>query len=158
MKTSFLNTSLMAITLSLMLSCSSDSEDSPQEISAAQIVEIEANVESGNWRISSYIDSGKDETSDFAGYVFTFNSDGSITATNGVTEISGTWSVTRDDDDDDDDRSDVDFNIFFQVPESSDFDELNEDWDIVSASATRIELIDVSGGNGGTDNLVFVKN
>ena len=38
---------------------------------------------------------------------------------------------------------------------TNNFEELNDDWDVVSQSATKIELIDVSGGNGGTDYLTF---
>ena len=51
---------------------------------------------------------------------------------------------------------DIDFNIFFASP--ADFAELSEDWDIISHSATKIELKHVSGGNGGTDLLTFEKN
>lgn len=50
----------------------------------------------------------------------------------------------------------VDFNIFFASP--ADFAELTEDWNIISYSATKIDLIHVSGGNGGTDLLTFEKN
>lgn len=50
----------------------------------------------------------------------------------------------------------VDFNIFFASP--ADFAELTEDWNIISYSASKIELIHVSGGNGGTDLLTFEKN
>ena len=38
------------------------------------------------------------------------------------------------------------------------FEDLNDDWDFISQSSTKIELIDVSGGNGGTDYLTFEKN
>ncbi|MEZ4988540.1 MAG: hypothetical protein R2795_26535 [Saprospiraceae bacterium] len=38
---------------------------------------------------------------------------------------------------------------------SNRFEELNEDWEIISQSDTRIELVHVSGGNGGTDYLTF---
>jgi hypothetical protein len=41
------------------------------------------------------------------------------------------------------------------VPESSDFEDLVDDWDFISVSNTKIELIDISGGNGGTDYLTF---
>jgi len=37
------------------------------------------------------------------------------------------------------------------------FEEFNDDWDVLSATNTRIELQDVSGGGGGTDTLVFEK-
>jgi len=41
---------------------------------------------------------------------------------------------------------------------TNDFEDLNDDWDFISQSATKVELIDVSGGNGGTDYLTFEKN
>ena len=51
---------------------------------------------------------------------------------------------------------DIDFNIFFASP--ADFADLSEDWDIISHSASKIELKHVSGGDGGTDLLTFEKN
>ena len=84
-----------------------------------------------------------------------------MVATNGTNTMTGTWSVTDDSNsssDDSNDDDDIDFNIFFPVPDSNDFQDLNDDWDIVSTSSTRIELIDISVGNGGTDMLTFEKN
>lgn len=49
----------------------------------------------------------------------------------------------------------IDFNIFFASPEN--FSELSDDWDIVSYSDTKIELMDVSGGDGEIDLLTFEK-
>ena len=110
----------------------------------------------GTWRVTSYIDSGNNETSDFTGYNFTFASGNILTATNGTNTYTGSWSVTSDDSDDDNPSSDLDFNIAFAAP--ANFADLTDDWDIVTYSANTISLIDVSGGNGGTDTLVFTKN
>ena len=63
----------------------------------------------------------------------------------------------EDDSCDEDDDDDIEFNIFFPVRDTNDFEDLNDDRDIVSTSATRIEVIDVSGGNVGTDTLTFEK-
>ncbi|MCB0457968.1 MAG: hypothetical protein KDC91_09510 [Flavobacteriaceae bacterium] len=120
-------------------------------------------AQSGTWRITSFIDSGQDETSDFNGYIFTFNENGTVTATKGATTISGTWSVSDDSsnsssDDDGNSTDDDDFNLFFSVSPDSDFEDLNDDWDFISVSSTKMELIDISGGNGGTDYLTFQKN
>jgi hypothetical protein len=52
--------------------------------------------------------------------------------------------------------SDLDFNIFFAAP--PDFENLSDDWDFILYKSTKIELIDMSGGNGGTDYLTFEKN
>ena len=137
--------------------CSSDDDDGSPNDNSQHIVEIESTAQSGTWRITNFNDSGQDETSDFNGYDFSFNNDGSLVATNGSNTMTGTWSVTDDSSSSSDD-DDIDFNIFFSVPDSNDFEDLNDDWDVVSTSATRIELIDISGGNGGTDRLTFEKN
>ena len=50
---------------------------------------------------------------------------------------------------------DDDFILDFAVPESSDFEDLIDDWDFISVDNTKIELRDISGGNGGTDYLTF---
>ena len=115
---------------------------------------IQNNVQKGTWKITSFIDSGDDETHHFSGYSFSFSAGNVLTASNGGTTYTGTWSVT-DSNSSDDSPDDVDFNIFFNL--SNDFEELNEDWHIVSQTSNRIELVHVSGGNGGTDHLVFEK-
>lgn len=164
MKSNNLLYTLMVFAL-LFISCSSDNSD---DVNAANIMadiqEISDLVSNGTWTITNFVDSGSDETANFTGYGFSFNSDGNLVADNGSNTVNGTWSVTDDSgsDDSNDDSSiddssdDIDFNIFFASP--SNFNELSEDWDIVSRTDSRIELIHVSGGNGGTDNLTFEKN
>jgi hypothetical protein len=133
--------------------CSSD-DDNSSSANPTPVINI---ATQGTWRVTSYVDSGNNETSDFTGYNFTFATGNVLTATNGTNTYTGSWSVTSDDDDDDDDpSSDLDFNIAFVNP--ANFADLTDDWDIVSYTANTISLIDVSGGNGGTDTLVFTKN
>ena len=292
----------------LFTACTKDADDSDNFANLqADIETITNTMTTGSWIITNFIDSGKNETGNFSGYGFSFNSDGSLVADNGSTTETGTWSITIDsnsnddssdsssnddssDDDSSDDNSnddcnnctvsqltdvltacsgwyvdklelndndlednlngysfnfsadgtmnvswnnneysgtweasgsgnniqvvititdisdleatwtlheielengeskvdlridgedrlrfkndctigdfsgatsgntsgDIDFNIFFGSP--ADFAELSEDWDIISHSATKIELKHVSGGNGGTDLLTFEKN
>lgn len=161
MKRVFFYGLLLMLNFSLMSSmCSSDDDDNSPNDNSQQIAQIQNTAESGTWRITNFVDSGQNETSDFTGYNFSFNSDGTLVATNGSNTVSGTWSVTDDDSSDDDSSSsdDIDFNIFFPVPESNNFEDLNDDWDIVTTTSNRIELIDISGGNGGTDLLTFERN
>lgn len=106
------------------------------------------------WHITKYIDSGNDETNHFAGYNFTFGANNLLTATNGTNTYVGTWNIT-DSNNNDDNHGDLDFNIFFASP--PDFEELSDDWHFISQTSTKIELIDVSGGNVGTDYLSFEK-
>ncbi len=159
MKTSVILAIVVLLALGIS-SCSSDTADDNLQNSEASVQAITNLAVSGTWFISSFVDSGTDETNNFDGYGFTFNSDGSLQAENGLATITGTWSVTFDDSSDDSDdydsSDDIDFNLFFSAP--PDFTELSEDWDIVSRSASRIELIHVSGGDGETDTLTFVMN
>ena len=285
----------------LFTACTKDADDSNNFANLQADVEaITNNVSTGSWVITNFIDSGKNETGDFTGYQFSFNTDGSLAADSVNNSEMGTWSITIDDDSNDDSSSDdsssdsssnddcnncsvsqltdvltacsgwyvdklelndndlednlegysfdfsadgtmsvtwnnntysgtwaasgsgnniqvvitisdigdleatwtlheielengeskvdmridgddrlrfkndctignfsggspdgstsgdIDFNIFFSSP--ADFAELSEDWDIISHSASKIELKHVSGGNGGTDLLTFEKN
>lgn len=138
-------------------SCSKDESNVDEKITAADMAQIKATVESGDWRISVYSDDDIDETNDYAGFSFTFNSDGTLGATDGNTSVSGAWSITNSDNSNDDSSDDdIDFNIFFTTPDI--FEELADDWEIVKFSSTLIELKDVSGGDGSTDYLTFEKN
>ncbi|NNE75693.1 MAG: hypothetical protein HKN31_01325 [Pricia sp.] len=133
-----------------------DKNETAAEITVADSETIKSTMVSGQWRVSYYVDSDKDETSDYAGYSFTFNADGVLSTTDGNSSLSGAWSVTdSSSSDNNDNKSDVDFNIIFNGSDL--FEELSDDWEIVNYSETEIELVDDSGGNGTTDYLTFVK-
>ena len=140
----------------LMISC--ESEDDGPAVSTIDVEQVKAVVVSGTWSVVTYEEDGVDETSNFSGYGFSFNADGTINVSNGSTSISGAWSILSDSnssDDDSNDSDDIDFNIFFTSP--ANFAEISEDWEIVSYSSTRIELRHVSGGDGSVDRLIFEK-
>lgn len=139
------------------LSCSSDDDINQEKPDQQTISQMENNLINGTWRITRFIDSGDDEIQHFSGYNFTFGANGVLTAGNGSNSYEGSWSITDSDSSDDDDNTDdLDFNINFNL--TNDFEDLNDDWDILTQSSTKIELIDISGGNGGTDYLTFEKN
>ena len=155
-KTTIIPALLTLFALIIFNSCSSD--DSASNIGNNPTPIINA-VSEGNWRITRYEDSGVVETNQYSNYVFNFGANNVLSTTNTNT-YTGFWSVTNDDNSNDDSPSnDLDFNIAFTSPAPNSFvDDLTDDWDIVSYSSTKIELIDVSGGNGGTDYLTFEKN
>lgn len=159
MKATYLKGLILLLSLSLLSSTCShhDDDDGSSNDNSGQVQQIESQAESGTWRITSFIDSGQDETNDFSGFNFLFDSNGTLTATSSNTILTGSWSVT-DSNSNDDSNDDIDFNIFFNVSESSNFEDINDDWDIVSHSDNMIKLRDVSGGNGGTDTLTFERN
>ncbi|PHS68100.1 MAG: hypothetical protein COB12_01995 [Flavobacterium sp.] len=140
-----------------VISCSTTDDNNVDDSSSGDnstANQIENTAQTGTWRITYFYDSDHEETNSFSGYNFTFNSDGSLIAVNGNTTITGSWSITDSSSSSSDD--DHHFNIFFASP--NDFEELSDDWEIISTSDTKIKLTDVSGGNGGIDFLTFEKN
>jgi len=139
----------LTITLIMAMVSCNDDDDSTNSTSAVENV-----VKTGTWKITRFEDSGSNETASFSGYDFVFDANGTLTATDGSNLVVGTWSVTEDKSADDSSH-DMDFNINFN---NNTFEELSEDWHFVSHNASKIELIHVSGGNGGTDYLTFERN
>ena len=152
MKFDFIRTCILFIATSVLISCSSDDDNMVNENTKS---EIENNLKNNTWIITKYIDSGENELYHYNGYEFKFGESGVLTATNGTNTYSGTWSITNSSSSSSS-SNDLDFNIFFASPE--DFEELSDDWDILTNTSTKIELIDVSGGNGETDYLTFERN
>lgn len=99
----------------------------------------------GLWTVSSYLDDGNDKTNDYNGFTFDFEADGSVVVDNG-TATNSTWASQSGDN-----KLVLDFGDVMPL------DEFNDDWDVISVSDNQIELRDVSGGDGGVDTLIFVK-
>ena len=142
---------MICTALLFAMSCSLD-DSNPVDMSPTEQVQAISDIaESGSWVVAYYYDTDHEETDHFNNFVFTFDPNGTVSATDGTNTYSGIWSVVADSSDDD--YSDVDFNLFFQSP--ADFNEISDDWDVQSYTQNRIELVDISGGNGGTDFLTF---
>lgn len=109
-------------------------------------IDLEEILTDGIWEITSYLDDGIDETAAYLGYTVVYNITGTVVATNGTSTATGTWEVTNN-------GNQLNLDFLVQIP----FDEFNDNWDVLFANETRIELQDVSGGGGGTDTLVFEK-
>jgi hypothetical protein len=105
-------------------------------------------IQQGKWRITLFNDSGTDETYHFTGYEFTFNTNGSVVAVKNTTTVNGTWSTGNDDS-----KSKLILNFGTTV----NFNDLNEDWQILEKNSSKIRMQHISGGNGTTDLLTFEK-
>jgi hypothetical protein len=113
-----------------MISCTKDNS-SPNNTTAP----------TGQWVVQFYWDE-KDETTDFSGYSFEFQSGAVLKATKGGTTVSGTWS-----------ENSSDFTINF----GSDpvLSELNHQWLVTEKSSTLIRLKDDNPAQD--DQLHFAK-
>src|SRR5690606_38943857 len=115
---------------------------------------VEKSMSDGTWKVTLFSEDGDNETSYFSGYVFTFNDGGTVSAV-GSTTISGTWSVSKSNSSSSSDDDEVHCNLSF--PNMNNFDELSDDWHILNYSDSKLELEDVSGGDGSIDKLTFSK-
>ena len=128
-----------------LLAFSCDDDDDSPSISPSEVSET---MISGNWRVSYYQDRDDDETSDFAGYSFTFTNGGVAVASKNATDVVGAWSTSE---------SSNKVKVVLTFP-GSPLDELSEDWEVIQRSSTEIKLRHVSGGDGHIDYLNFSKN
>lgn len=126
-------------------SCKKDDNSSSNNTATV----LNSTITQGGWRVTSYIDSGNNETSHYTGYAFTFQSGGVVTATKSGSTVNGTWSSGNDD---------STLKLVLNFGTTDPFQELNDDWHVVQQTSTMIKLEDVSGGNGGIDYLTFEKN
>jgi hypothetical protein len=139
------NSKLLTITFLFLLtglfSCTkNDSSSQNQDVNKQQL-------QQGSWKITNFWDKDHDETATFSSYEITFNSDGSVSAVNGGTTVTGTWNTGTDD-------SQPKLILFFTA---SPFSEINDDWHITSQTDNLIQLEDVSGGGSGTELLTLEK-
>ncbi|MBP8156913.1 MAG: hypothetical protein KAX93_00905 [Flavobacterium sp.] len=104
---------------------------------------------SGTWYISYFQEDDDNETSDFNGYTFTFNSNGTSTVLKNAVTTNGTWSTFVD-------SGQNKLDLIFDGVDL--LDEIEDDWRIIEYSNTQIRLKDVSGGDGSIDYLTFTKN
>ena len=99
----------------------------------------------GSWNVSTYLDDGIDETQDFNAYTLVFEENGVVTADNGST-TNGAWII-----------QDNGEELLLDFGSAMPLNEFNDDWEVFSATDTRIELRDVSGEDGTTDTLIITK-
>ena len=111
------------------------------------MAEFAAFLGSTNWSVSSYIDDGTDDTSDFENYVLSFGEEGVLTAVINDTTTEGTWSVHM--------SSSAELELIIDLGEAEPLDELSDSWDVTGLTENTVELEDVSGGDGSVDTLVI---
>ena len=104
-------------------------------------------VTNGTWNVSYYFDDS-DETLNFKGYNFTFNSNGTIMVVKEKNTIAGNWSTFVNSGQ----------NIFLLKFDDSKLDDLEDDWKITEFTSTNVRLKNKDASDGATDYLYFTKN
>ncbi|SRX54410.1 hypothetical protein AEQU1_01420 [Aequorivita sp. CIP111184] len=124
----------------LIADCVANTNNDPIDIS-----QFEENLTTGIWYVE-YFFNDYDETDNYAGFEFSFTLNGTAQAVNSGTNVPGTWALV----------DNFKFNLFFGT--NSPLDELDEDWEILEATADIIKLKHISGSDGSTDYLTFGRN
>lgn len=113
------------------------------------VAEIRNFMMGGEWIVALYTDNEVNETTTFNGYSLNFMADHQISLLEGTEAFgNGLWRVIR--------NSDQQLKVYLNFGVNMPFDELTDDWELVSATADRIELKDVSD-DGSKDVVVFEK-
>ena len=130
----------IATIMSAMLTSCSKSYNAPPNATTTADTTVKTQITSGTWIISSFTQRTEDKTSQFAGVVFTFSSDGTLIATdkNG-NKINGSWAFSP---------STVGYyggppskaSITLNVGMSSPFDRLTKVWNVASNTATQLKI------------------
>jgi hypothetical protein len=138
--------SMVFLLLFVGVSCSDEDDTSSQVSSPSQIT---TTVTDGVWIVTLFKEDNIVQTNNYSGYSFTFATDGSLSATNGSVTQSGEWSTYTD-------SGYTKLELMFDATDGP-FEEISEDWRVLSRTATKIELKHVSGGDGSIDYLTFEK-
>jgi hypothetical protein len=123
--------------LILFVSCSkTESTDTASDLTSSNKM-----VSTGDWTVTQYLDSGKDETSDYSGFRFQFNQDGTFIAISTAVSFSGTWSLSQGSSsgsspDDDSNRLNI------TITGSKLMDDVSKKWLVVKITENEIWLSD----------------
>ncbi|MFN7045606.1 MAG: hypothetical protein ACK4M1_10455 [Flavobacterium sp.] len=139
--------SILSLLLFVSIGCTDEDDDTNQVSSPT---EITSTVADGTWIVTLYKEAEIVQTANYSGYSFTFATDGSLSATNGSTTQSGDWSTYVD-------SGYTKLDMMFDALDGP-FEEISEDWNVISRTDIKIELKHVSGGDGSVDYLTFEKD
>jgi hypothetical protein len=127
-----------AIMTAMLTSCSK-SYNAPPNTNNPVDTTLKTQVISGTWIIKSYTQRTEDKTSQFASTVFTFSSNGTLTANKNGNITNGTWSYTP---------SSVGYyggppskaSVTLNLGAASPFDRLTKIWNVASNTDTLLKL------------------
>ena len=138
MKSSILSTALFILLLSIT-SCEREGSD-------ASVTQA---MSSGTWKVTLFSERGNDETTDFSGYTFTFNDNGTLVVVKNAITTTGSWSYNS---------SSNKFNIDLGIKSdlNKPLGELTDDWKIISKTDTGLSLTDDNPASA--EFLTFSKN
>ncbi len=132
-------------------SCSSSDSNSSDTATGITMAEVNTIITEGNWIVTIFDEDSVLRTSEFSGYSFNFNVNGSLIASLSGDDKIGTWSSTTD-------SGKVKIPIAFATETDGPFESISEDWIVLTASNTKIELRHVSSEDESITLLTIEKS
>jgi hypothetical protein len=87
-------------------------------------------VTQGKWKVDIYLDANQDQTNDFAGFSFTFNRNGTVSATSVTDNYTGTWTENQ-----------VDRKLMIQFnTNNAALNKINDTWNVTEVNFRFINL------------------
>jgi hypothetical protein len=108
---------------------------------------LEQTITTGSWRVSYFYDD-HELTSNYNGYVFTFNTNNTVTASKLGNTINGIWTTFLE-------NGKKRFELKFQ---SNPLNILDEDWSVFEYNPTHLNFRDTNNGSFETDYLYLERN
>jgi hypothetical protein len=126
---------------SMVFASCTKKDDSPASVADA--------VTTGTWRVTHFSEGSSNETDDFNGYTFTFQSNGKVLAAKGGVIKEGNWSESTS-------SQKLVIDLGVKSDANKPLGELTDDWVIKSKTATKINLTDDNSASN--ELLEFTKN
>ncbi|SRR5690554_1889480 len=139
---------LLLFSVLIMASCSSD--DDAGDVVTNEFERISSVLPQGTWKVTTLIDGNENHTAAFESFIFTFNEEGSVIAENDLYSETGIWAYRT--------TAQEGEQLVLAFNDVIPFDEINDDWKIVSVTNTKVELSDDDDNDlDDLDILVFTK-
>ena len=138
---------LLILSIITLASCSSD--DDAGDVITNEFERIITVLPQGTWVVTKLIDGNEDHTAAFESFIFTFNEDGTVVSETDLFSEAGQWSYVSTSHDGE--------QLILEFSDTTPFDEITDDWTIVSVTNSQVELSDSGDIQGDTNFLVFKK-
>ena len=138
---------LLILSIITLASCSSD--DDAGDVITNEFERIITVLPQGTWVVTKLIDGNEEHTAAFESFIFTFNEDGTVVSETDLFSEPGQWSYVSTSQDGE--------QLILEFSDTTPFDEITDDWTIVSVTNSQVELSDSGDIQGDTNFLVFKK-
>ena len=133
---------VLAICVLSLAACKKDGQNN----NGTNEADVKANATSGSWVVTNFVYNGSDNTTNLSGFTFTFKSDNTVQATNGLLTQQGTWTLSSN-------NGVTRFAISFPAGSLQALLNISQNWQVVSTTSNSLSLR--NDNTGGTNILLF---